>query len=218
MTSGNGVCDSQCFVEDCHWDNGDCNQKCDFTGCHVSNWTNNICDENCNSIDCYWDGLDCPITVDNNSSVSFDFECSNNCTYTLLDDGYCQVPCLDDNYPFCQQFELLTDCTDCTEDGGYGCWYIYTIYDFVAADANIGITETDWCNVQDSWDLLQSTMNDYSIVCNNISYNPKYDVNVNGVVGLWELIYMVSKNFVPLYQINNIDCSFCLRNMTKYFL
>ena len=206
--SGNGFCDEPCENSDCSWDQGDCHQLCDES-CLVSDWTNGICNSNCNSTLCNNDGFDCI------SSVS----CDNNCTTNLLNDGYCEIACYESK--ICGNYELLTDCNECTVDSSTGCYNAYIIFVQISSahgETNDIITTQDWCNIDEYWNIVIANVGNENIECHNITNNPNYDLNMNGMIGFFEFIYMFGQSSTTEFILSNMDCSFCLANRTSYYL
>ena len=83
------------------------------------------------------------------------------------------------------------------------------------------LTSKDWCNLDAYWTLLTSTLDIDKLHCSNITMNPKYDLNMNNVTGLFEFYYMfaaVLEADLDDYLLRSLDCSFCLYNASNYFL
>ena len=191
---------------------GDCNQLCDFTSCDRTEWLNFECNPNCNSTECAWDGGDCG---------GRDITCPDLCHDTMLGNGYCELICLDDSelYSECAQYETAVDCTECSVDGAYGCHSTYIIFAIIAGDNKVeAISQDNWCGIDEYWDVLTSVLAIDNIVCSNISSNPKYDLNMNGLIGFWEFIVMFGSNEAVQYHLDSIDCSFCMQNGSNYYL
>ena len=55
---GNGICNLECFTEECAWDGFECEAECSV-GCKTSDLRNGLCDEACNTQQCNWDYGDC---------------------------------------------------------------------------------------------------------------------------------------------------------------
>ena len=220
VDSGNGVCDSACFANNCGWDSGDCNQLCNYTACDISSWTDGVCDSSCNSTECEWDGYDCGF---------YDFDCATNCTLGWLNDGWCETTCLNEEYSDCLEYEYDTDCNDCSDSGAYGCYQAYQYFSVITSDDN-AITQSEWCDlVEFWWDLILEYLNvENGLNCTNIANNSNYDINMNGEIGFYEFIIMFGAGFdndgndddydPPNYLYYSIDCSFCLTNTSHYYL
>ena len=208
--SGNGYCDEACENSDCGWDQGDCHQLCDVESCSLSDWTNNICDSECDSQECNYDGFDCISSVN----------CDNNCSNALLNDGYCEIACYESQ--ICGDYELSTDCMECTSDSSAGCYNAYIWFAEISRAfgdlSNEIITTQEWCNIDEYWNIVIANVENKNIQCNNITNNPIYDLNMNGMIGFFEFIFMFGQLSSTQFILSNIDCSFCLTNQSSYYL
>ena len=70
-------------------------------------------------------------------------------------------------------------------------------------------------------EILESSGIEYDLDCNNITYNPNIDSNMNGKVGFNEFIeagtIAVIDSGYEIYS-RSIDCSACLNNASKYWV
>ena len=219
--NGNGQCDEDCDLDACGYDSGDCNQLCDFQSCDISGWGDNNCDESCNSEYCAWDGDDCDSALAQNSSDTndggYDFECPSDCTsISALDDGLCQTFCLNANFSECMMHEYERECMECTEDNAYTCFSLYKLYSALAGTDEV-MSSDDWCSLTAFWESIISELDDPELTCNNVTGNPKYDENLNNVIGFHEYLLMFNPN-TSRWKIDGIDCSFCFFNQSKYYL
>ena len=215
--NGNGVCNSECDNYVCDWDNNDCNQLCNTTSCDLL--LNGDCNIACNSTECRWDLGDC-ISDD-------DYECPDGCEISHIGDGWCVGVCIDEiNYPQCAQAELDGDCAACDSDHGYLCSFYFSFFislTQISADNTLQvITQSDWCeyNKTGDWSVITSFSQKENMKCNNITYNPSFDLNLNGIIGWYEFLWMFGQAAFPDNQevVASIDCSSCLHNASHYYL
>lgn len=121
---GSGVCNPECYKEECAWDLGDCNLPPDCP-CELEMILNQTCDPECNVPEC-WNDLDacpfpnCQCSLEDLHSESCNWEelCNNeNCDY---DNGECPYPgCICDPV-FIGDGVCNQDCNslECFFDGG----------------------------------------------------------------------------------------------------
>ncbi len=57
---GNGVCEEDCYLMECGWDEGDCGEFECATGCLYAHLSNGVCDLPCLTASCHYDSQDCP--------------------------------------------------------------------------------------------------------------------------------------------------------------
>ena len=206
----NGVCDEECSTGfDVH-DGGDCFQTCDFQMCDIIGWNDDICNQTCNSSLCNWDGYDCA-----------DFSCFSGslCVKSMLHDGICNPVCLQDNTTYCSAIELSTDCSGNCHDA-YECYSMAELFQLMSL--MVGSDE-----VVDQYELclIQAWLSPYITIplnCSDIMYNPKFDLNLNGILGFYESILMVNyfvygnNSDIPLTLLT-ADCSMCLEDPSLYY-
>ena len=208
----NGVCDEECSTGFGMYDGGDCFQTCDFQICDITGWNDDICNQTCNSSLCNWDGYDCA-----------DFSCSDGslCVRSMLDDGICNPVCLDDNTTYCRSIEQSTDCSGNCWDA-YQCRTMYELFYLVMVATSGEYSELV---EQDGLCFVERLLNEFATKtfnCSNIMYNPEFDLNLNGILGLYEFMllanYLWSGNnsHVPLTWLT-ADCSMCLQDSSLYY-
>lgn len=56
---GNGVCEEDCYVRECRWDEGDCREFECAAGCLFAYLANGVCDLPCLTSSCHYDSSDC---------------------------------------------------------------------------------------------------------------------------------------------------------------
>jgi hypothetical protein len=97
---GDGVCDEDCYSEDCEWDNEDCkNAEC-VLGC-LNSWIgDSTCHNACYVESCQYDNGDCQTE-----------ECAVGCRNSMVGDNTCQENCFNQacNYD-------SSDCQKCAEE------------------------------------------------------------------------------------------------------
>lgn len=229
---GDGICDEECFAT-CSFDFGDCSQTCNFTSCNISTWGDGICDSACNSSLCNWDGLDC--NYGSNSIVNLiDLECNRTlypCNTSWIDDGAC-----DDYCRQCSTYEIDYDCQSCDEENSYVCQTIYhnffiSFLNFVGIDASEReyLTQHDMCNTTGGQTIVTSVKSsggsDYGVEsCRDFAFNSMIDVNLNGLIGFWELLQIVVEldilgnvfEFRSQEQVYQLNCSLCMYHPIQY--
>lgn len=221
-SNGNGACDASCNAPSCGYDSGDCNQLCDFGICDIDSWGDSICDESCNSQECAWDGNDC-LYDSNSTDIDYDtILCSINCTFIEgLKNGICETFCLDANFTECMEIEYANDCMECLPEGAFNCWgydFIFTIISTSDIDGQDDLIQGDeWCLQEAYWDIVQDLTMNNNLTCDDVLGNPEYDLNANGEMGFHEFLAMFSPG-VPKWQLDGTDCSFCVENISAYYL
>ena len=231
---GNGVCNQGCFTS-CNLDEGDCSQTCDFNNiCNISTWGNDICDENCNTTQCIWDGYDCASFL--NQEYTLDMDCNltqYSCNTSWINDGICDEYCKQ-----CSSVEIESDCTSCTLDNSFLCLEIHDWWSLLLNTIGVDTTQyeyatqSDLCNSTDGGAFVNALIfysSDLELgiySCLDFAYNPKIDVNLNGVVGFWEFLNIATKLEILVDseavttqdKINQVNCSLCMQHPQQYLL
>jgi hypothetical protein len=104
---GDGKCDPECNVDECHFDLADCAQSAWIDGhCTQALLENSQCDSECNSEAASYDNFRC---------VSSTQSCAEGCSYELLQNGVCDEACssLECQYDF---YDCSVDIGSCTYD------------------------------------------------------------------------------------------------------
>lgn len=187
--------------------------------CNVTGWTDGDCDQRCNSTECKWDGYDClPDEISNIIDG-----CDSNCSVDFLNNGYCDSYC-QHSQDTCSHIEYASDCLSC--DTAWGCESAYNYFSAASNQDDIIDGSQEWCSHGTLFDTLVNPIIP-GLRCDNITNNPKYDLNMNNKTGFWEFIVMFGKSLVNdgaieynEMQLQQINCTLCLGtpNETVYYM
>jgi hypothetical protein len=130
----NGICDPECFNQDCGWDKEDCGDRCSVN-CLNSMIRDGKCDDECQTVECDFDWEDCKLcskgcqkkylgdkscnSVCNNKKCGYDLgdcpvpACAPECKLTMIEDGKCDKSCFNEACGF--------DAPDCDGICDIGC-------------------------------------------------------------------------------------------------